>query len=240
MPKAKICIKNIVITDIPSRSNRIFLKLKSGHNSVISNKYQIGVNNSVAFQDMIVIEHDFKQYKKGHFEVLRFSFRFEKSNGTDFKRYGSFNVIDLELNKFQLNPYHISRNLEKCKERPKVTCDIILLDSKKIQKKTCPNVTFSNPILPDKAHRRAESSAPCLNRPIIRMNEVSSKSDPCKKNQQMLLCIDDDGKTCSVSSYSLGDSFSKTIPLQISQEKYSEIEKEIDHLLADIINNAQD
>ena len=63
MPKSKICIRNLIIKDIPSRSNRIFLKLKSGRNSVLSNKYQIGADNQVVFDDIIMIEHNFEKEK---------------------------------------------------------------------------------------------------------------------------------------------------------------------------------
>lgn len=245
MPKSKICIKNLIITDIPSRSNRIFLKLKSGRNSVLSNKYQIGVDNKVAFDDIIIIEYDFEKTKKGCSEKLRFSFRIEKSNGTDFKRYGSFNITDLDYNKLRPQPYLISRNLEKCKEKPKVSCEISLMDySTKVQKEVYP-VTFSIPITPKGNHRRTESSAPCIKNvsPLVKninrlhLSDVSSKSDSNRKSDPICLCIDEDGKTCSVSSYSsLSTSISKSIPLSISQEKYDELEKNIDDLLAEIIN----
>ena len=250
MPKSKICIRNLIIKDIPSRSNRIFLKLKSGRNSVLSNKYQIGADNQVIFDDIIMIEHNFEKSKKKYIEKLRFSFRIEKSNGTDFKRYGSFNIIDLDYKKLQPQPFHVSRNLEKCKEKPTVSCDILVDYAKKVQKEVRTPVTFSDQVLVGKGHRRAESSAPCLKN-ISQLakgackphfSDVSSKSDPNRKSDPIVLCIDDDGKTCSISSFSLQlSSASRSIPLNISQEKYEELEKNIDDLLADIINgNYQD
>lgn len=232
MPKSKICIKNLIITDIPSRSNRIFLKLKSGRNSVLSNKYEIGINNEVKFNDVIIIEHDFGKSK----EKLHFSFRIEKSNGIDFKRYGSFNVTDLEYNKLQPYSYHLSRNLEKCKEKPKVNCEIVLLNyPHKNQRET---VTFS---MNDIHNKKTDISAPVIKNiaPIKtnknHLSDLSSNARSCP----VCLCIDEDGKTCNVSTYSSSlssSSFSKSIPLKISQEKYDELEKNVDNLLAEIIN----
>ncbi|KAK8840362.1 hypothetical protein M9Y10_030923 [Tritrichomonas musculus] len=127
MIKAKICIKNLCIKDIPFRSNRIFLKIKSGKSSFITSKYKINKNNTVTFDNMIIMPCIFKKAKNGRNQCqIRFSFRFEESNRNNFTRYGSFNIKDLDYDDIKVNPYCICRNLDRCLELPQVECQIMV------------------------------------------------------------------------------------------------------------------
>lgn len=240
MPFIKICIKDLLIRNIPTRSNRIFLKLKSGRKSYITKKYKINDNNTVLFESMIVMPINFKKSKSGvKVGQIRFSFRFEKSNGIDFDRYGSFDVTDLDCDEAKTCPYHICRNLERCKEKPLIECNIIVLENAKQSLKSLKETELNDK---DQAivFRNCESDVMLTQEPFDSpsLNDISAKSDPCMHPKKM---ISDAGKltnSCFVSSVSYSRSISKTLPLKITDEKYKEIEARIDNLLADIINES--
>ena len=232
MPKIQIYIKDLSIKNIPSRSNRIFLKLKSGRKCLITKKHLIDQNNSVVFENIIAIQNTVKKTKKGNkLEKVRFSFRIESSNGVEFTRYGSFNITDLDYDQVKYYPYHICRSLERCKENPQIECKIIVAESSK-------NLFNNDESKKNSNELKQEQSEPVFYKSTLVSpnNEISSKSDPCRKNQQLVLNIDKNSNSYSISSFSLSSATSTTIPLNITEEKYNEIEDEIDNLLAEIIN----
>lgn len=235
MPKAQVYIKNLSIKNIPTRSNRIFLKIKSGQKSLTTNKHQIDQNNSVTFENMITIQNSIKKTKKGNtMEKIRFSFRIEKSNGVDFTRYGCFNITNLDFDQTKSHPYHINRSLERCKEKPLIECEIIVVDHSKnsIKEAIKPIEQKQSTML------EVDQSDPVFNKTSLEphISDMSSKSDPRPINNQLVINIDKARNSISVSSMSFSSPAAKSIPLNMTEKKYNEIEKEIDDLLADIIN----
>lgn len=238
MPKAQIYIKNLSIKNIPTRSNRIFVKIKSGQKSIYSSKHQINQTNSVDFEIMLTIQSSVKKTNKGCFlERLRFSFRIEKSDGIDFTRYGSFNVNDINFEHAKKHSIKISRSLEKCKEKPKIECEIIVVDhSKSSFLEAAKSVEENN------NSTLREQSQPVFSKNSLEtaVGDFSSKTEPCNnkknKNDQVILNINKSRNSINVSSFSLSVSSSKSIPLVITEQKYIEIEQRIDDLLANIIN----
>lgn len=226
MTKIKICIKNLSIKDILNRSNRIFLKIKSGNKSILSQKHQIDKKHFVQFEDMISID---QKLKRKHQMNLRFSFRIEKDNGIDFVRYGSFNLHNLYYNKHGTNCYHIERNLEKCMEMPIVQFDIMFLEYQKMESlgnemdSSIPNF-YSQSELSETQYQ----------------NELSSQSMPCFNNNHNLVSSNKRiSKSCNYSQESLHASFLSTTggKFSISEEKFLDLESQIDNLLSTVVND---
>lgn len=131
--KWKIILQNIRLVDVPTRQNRMFLKIKNCVSTVITKSYQI-VNNQCEFTDSIEIEVNFpsnlikainKNSRSLKVKPIRISFRLENSSRSGFRRYG---IVMLDLLKLILENatqitssnhiYSFRAGLENCSEKP--------------------------------------------------------------------------------------------------------------------------
>lgn len=137
--KWKITLQNIRLIDLPTRQNRMFLKIKNCVSNVITKSYQI-VNNQCNFTDSVVIEVYLptnllkavnKNSRSLKIKPLRFSFRLENSSRSGFQRYGivMIDLLKLIMENTQPNNSYNTRSyrtgLENCSEKPVFSVNFI-------------------------------------------------------------------------------------------------------------------
>ena len=138
--KWKIILQNINLIDLPTRQNRMFLKIKNCVSNVITKSYHIK-NNQCEFIDPVEIEVNFpsdilkainKNSKSLKIKPLRLSFRLENSSRMGFQRYGivMVDLLKLILNNGeqianQSNVRSLRTGLENCSEKPILSINFI-------------------------------------------------------------------------------------------------------------------
>lgn len=249
MKSAKISINSIVISNIPLRTNRIFLKFKCGKYSFTTQKYQITKDNKVEFTESMIFKYKFIHSKKHNNEAksktLRFSFRLENNDGTKYKRYGVYVLRDLCYDDFTFSDnlptppiYQPNFSLEKCKEKPNISCDITLLDYINTIKIQQSEILHLDP------RKHEKQSDPIIG--ILKNNDLEQTNHPqsipsSKRVAWGLQHISSSSKmTTSTSSTSESNSSSTIYQIPISPQRYSDFEKKVDELLADVINTSEE
>lgn len=123
--KIKFTLENITLTDVPTRQNRIFLKVKYGSHHFTTKPVQIKDNSAIFNQEVsLEIPSIHIPKKPKHYKPFRLSFRLENSSGSGFTRYG---VIELNIfERIMSQNLNVECGLDNCEEKPIFRCHILI------------------------------------------------------------------------------------------------------------------
>lgn len=141
MPKSKkkLILKDIQLIDLPTRQNRMLVKIKNCVSPVTTKPYPI-VDNQCIFTDPVEIDVNLPKNiasvaskpRLGKVKPLRLSFRLEDPSGIGFTRYGiaMVDLIKVAIDGTTSNPTYngvveIRMRLENCAEKPLLIMSII-------------------------------------------------------------------------------------------------------------------
>lgn len=121
--KVKVVLQNLKLIDVPTRQNRIFLKVKHGSFHYTTKPYPIE-KSLVTFLEPVTIEMTIPDDPKKAQAVksARLSFRLENTSGSGFTRYGIV-MLNIVQHLFA-NELNVRTGLENCTEKPVFMCTI--------------------------------------------------------------------------------------------------------------------
>lgn len=235
----KLLITNMKLIDMPPNQNRVFVKIKQGKSNVTTRSFPI-VKNQVIFREPVDFDYNtsvtFHYQKKKN---IRFSFRYELANGSGFTRYGTV----------EINPIHIAKErggnvnslLENCSYNTYFSCLIIFSDDAfgvnfKSNLMCIPEQT--NDVSNDENQKSNETSEQSYSSTIQQGSNMFQKAETISFSRRNELGSFD---VSHLRSKSLNNEFIDQkdylmdfVPSFVSEQRYLELEKQIDDLLVDV------
>ena len=249
--RRKITLKDIVLTDLPTRQKRVFIKIKNCVKSIITKPYPI-IDNKCVFENPVKIKMDMPQNlsKAKKVQPLRLSFRLENLSGSGFHRYG---IAKIDVVKAILSGHlQISMNLENCTEKPVLSMTLVLPSSlfsymsKQIPHSASTMIPMQNVSMSFMSQKDQNNS---LSQFLPQNGSVAKSwsTKPIASTSTQSNSLDSTATTKSIKSFPSNQSLSTTVhtqnensvdlrPQNVSKERYFELESRIDQLLASIIN----
>lgn len=235
----KILITNMKLIDMPPNQNRVFIKIKQGQVCCTTRSFPI-VQNQVIFQEPVEFNFNtsvaFHTHKK---KLLRFSFRYELANGSGFARYGAVEINPMQAVKEGNGEVKIL--LENCSYNTYFLCLIISSDealgydfTKNVITTVDENEESSSTM--NKKALDEEQSNELSKKQIITSNHKRSESSTLVNNMKVEFVDFPHSRANSLSNSITNqkDSVIDSKPLIVSEERYLELEKQIDLLLDEV------
>jgi hypothetical protein len=210
--KTKIYLNDMKLVDIPPNQSLLFLRYKQGRAGSESRKYPI-IRNFVIFAEPLIFDYDMPLNPESHHpKPLRLSFRLENGSNSGFTRYG---VAELDIMQYLIDrQFEIRVLLSECSYNTYFIAKL--------------QVPEGNPFSSLDSLSFFESSG--------EGGTVSSAPPSTTRRTSAL-----SGSQSHVSSSSSNSMhLFETAPVKVSREKFDQLEKQVDLMLAGIINADDD
>jgi hypothetical protein len=206
---AKIHLNDMKLVDIPPTQSLVYLRYKQGRSGAETRKYPI-LRNSVSFAEPIIFDYEMPSDRHSHHpKPLRLSFRMENPSNSGFTRYG---IVELDVMQCILDSqFDLRFLLSECSYNTYFVAKLELPEGSPF-----PSSPRSVEFLESTDASSPSSSGPPstsrnVSHPVSVLSQVSSSSS----TSTMLF---------------------ETAPVKVSREKFDQLEKQVDIMLAGIIN----
>lgn len=230
--KFTVLLTNMKLNDIPTQNSRLYVRLKQCYTKKSTKPVQI-TDNSVRWNEDIdlkcTLPKTIKKEKKKY--LLNLSFRFENPSGHGFVRYGNANIdlFALKINK----EHHFEVPLEQCVDKSTFIVDII--NCNPFDYLSSPNEAELNTSV---AVNEAYSPVSSFSIP----NSVSSETVPTEmsvsESSQYTNEVKDAPYFIPPVEREVKVVVFDNISVNIKESKMKEFEKQVDGIVAQIINNS--
>jgi hypothetical protein len=209
--KTKIRLDDMQLINIPPTQCLIFMKYKQGRTGSESRKYPIS-GNDVIFAEPLIFDYEMPHERHAHHpKPLRLSFRMENPSSSGFTRYG---IVELDLMQYTLDgEFNVRVLLADCAYNTYFLAKLQLPEGP--------------PFLTAASEAAVEDATG---------NSLADSIPMMRPRAGSLAASGSQGSSSSSSSTQL---FERS-PVPISRERFDQLEKQVDLMLAGIINADDD